>query len=169
MAPVFVSFTVPARLLPRLRTEQGRGALRVDAAPAGEPGEPSTGRVTFFDNRVDPATDTIRLKATFPNGDRRLWPGAFVDVTLRLALARQAVVVPAAAVQPSQQGQFVYVVTAGQTVEPRPITVAWTDGDLVVVERGVAAGETVVTDGQLRLTPGARVSVAAPAGTKAPR
>jgi multidrug efflux system membrane fusion protein len=166
MAPVFVSFTVPARLLPQLRSGQARAALRVDAAPAGEAGATSMGRVTFIDNAVDLTTDTIRLKATFDNGDRRLWPGAFVDVTLRLATEQRAVVVPSAAVQPSQQGQFVYVVTAGETAEARPIKIAWTEGDVVVVESGVTPGETVVTDGQLRLTPGARVSVAPPPAGK---
>jgi multidrug efflux system membrane fusion protein len=164
MAPVFVSFTVPARLLPQLRSGQARAALRVDAAPAGEAEQRSTGRVTFLDNAVDLSTDTIRLKATFDNADRRLWPGAFVDVTLRLATEPRAVVVPSAAVQPSQQGQFVYVVTPDQTAEARPIKVAWTEGDLVVVESGVSPGETVVIDGQLRLTPGAKVSVVPPSG-----
>jgi multidrug efflux system membrane fusion protein len=169
MAPVFVSFAVPARLLPRLRAEQARSALSVAAAASGETGTVSTGRVTFVDNAVDLSTDTIRLKATFANADRRLWPGAFVDVTLRLATERRAVVVPAAAVQPSQQGQFVYVVTADQTAEARPITVAWTEGDLVVVESGVAPGETVVIDGQLRLVPGAKVSASEATGAKESR
>jgi multidrug efflux system membrane fusion protein len=169
MAPVYVSFTVPARLLPQLRRGQSGASLRVDAAPSGEAGQ-AVGRVTFIDNAVDLTTDTIRLKATFENADRRLWPGAFVDVTLRLATQPRAIVVPAAAVQPSQQGQFVYVVTPEQTAEARPIKVAWTEGDLVVVESGVTPGETVVTDGQLRLTPGARVSMTAPAAaTKEPR
>src|SRR6185295_4279019 len=114
---------------------------------------------SFIDNVVDPTTDTIKLKATFANKDRRLWAGAFVDVTLQLSVDPRAIVIPNAAVQASQQGQFVYVVKSDATVEARPLKVAWTDGDDVVVQSGLKPGETVVTDGQLRLTPGARVTV----------
>jgi multidrug efflux system membrane fusion protein len=159
--PAFVSFSVPARLLPRLRRGDSERALGVEAAPAGGTEGTSTGTVTFVDNAVDPSTDTIRLKATFPNTDRRLWPGAFVDVTLQLSVDQQATVVPSKAVQPSQQGEFVFVVRSDQTVEARSVKVAWTDGDEAVIETGVKAGETVVTDGQLRLTPGARITVKA--------
>ena len=126
----------------------------MEASPAGASDSSSTGTVTFIDNAVDQATDTIRLKATFPNNDRRLWPGAFVDVTLQLSVDQQAKVIPAKAVQPSQQGEFVFVVKGDQTVEARQVKVAWIDGDEAVIETGVTAGETVVTDGQLRLTPG---------------
>jgi multidrug efflux system membrane fusion protein len=159
--PAFVSFSVPARLLPRLRKGDGQRALGVEAAPAGATDGASSGTVTFIDNAVDPSTDTIRLKATFPNNDRRLWPGAFVDVTLQLSVDLQATVLPSKAVQPSQQGEFVFVVRADQTVEARQVKVGWTDGDESVIETGVKAGETVVTDGQLRLTPGARVTIKA--------
>jgi membrane fusion protein, multidrug efflux system len=159
--PAFVSFSVPARLLPRLRKGDSQRALSVEAAPAGGTDGASTGTVTFIDNAVDQSTDTIRLKATFPNNDRRLWPGAFVDVTLQLSVDQQATVIPSKAVQPSQQGEFVFVVRADQTVEARAVKVAWTDGDEAVIESGVKAGETVVTDGQLRLTPGARVTIKA--------
>jgi multidrug efflux system membrane fusion protein len=159
MAPVFVSFAVPARLLPRLRHDRGR-PFGVVAAPTGTAtGVTSNGTVSFIDNAVDQATDTIRLKASFPNTDRKLWPGAFVDVTLQLAVEPRALVVPGAAVQPGQQGQYVYVVKQDQTVEARPVTVAWIEGDDTVIQTGLRAGETVVTDGQLRLTPGARVTV----------
>jgi multidrug efflux system membrane fusion protein len=161
LAPAFVSFSVPARMLPRLRQGDTQRALGVDAAPAGGADAASRGTVTFIDNAVDPATDTIRLKATFPNQDRKLWPGAFVDVTLQLSVDPQAKVIPAKAVQPSQQGEFVFVVRSDQTVEPRAVKVAWTEGDEAVIETGVQAGETVVTDGQLRLTPGARITVKA--------
>ena len=157
IAPAYVSFAVPARLLPQLRGSSGR--LRVEAQPAGGAEGTSTGTVTFVDNAVDSSSDTIRLKATFPNTDRRLWPGAFADVTLQLSVDERAVVVPTIAVQPGQRGQFVYVVKADQTVEARSVTVAWIDGDDSVVASGLSAGETVVTDGQLRLTPGARISV----------
>jgi multidrug efflux system membrane fusion protein len=163
IAPAFVSFAVPARLLPQVRGE--RGGLKVLAVPAGATTEsPASGIVSFVDNVVDPATDTIRLKATFPNRDRRFWAGAFVDVTLQLSVEPRAIVIPSASVQPSQQGQFVYVVKADQTVEARQVKVAWVAGADAVIESGVQPGETVVTDGQLRLTPGARVSVKAADG-----
>ena len=161
MAPAFVSFSVPARMLPRLRRGDTQRALGVQAAPAGATDGVSSGTVTFIDNAVDPSTDTIRLKATFANNDRRLWPGAFVDVTLELSVDPQAKVIPAKAVQASQQGEFVFIVKSDQTVEARPVKVAWTEGDDTVIETGVTAGETVVTDGHLRLTPGARITVKA--------
>jgi len=157
MSPVFVSFAVPARLLPQLREASTKGALETEAVPAGSADRASTGRVTFIDNAVDPATDTIRLKATFANDTRRLWPGAFVDVSLRLAVEAHALVVPSAAVQPSQQGTFVYIVKADQTVESRPVKVLRIEGPETVLDGGVQAGEMVVTDGHLRLTPGARI------------
>ena len=103
--------------------------------------------------------DTIRLKASFPNKDRRLWPGAFVDVTMRLSVTAKAIVVPTVAVQPSQQGLFIYVVKSDQTVEARPVKVAWTEGTESVISTGVKAGETIVIDGQLRLAPGSRVTI----------
>jgi len=157
IAPAQVSFAVPARLLPKIRSEGGRG-LAVNAWPSGSDDKPSTGAVAFIDNAVDTSTDTIRLKATFPNGDHRLWPGAFVEVSLQLSVDQKAVVVPSAAVQASQQGQYVFVVKQDQTVDSRPVTVAWIEGDDTVIATGLKGGETVVTDGQLKLTPGARVS-----------
>jgi multidrug efflux system membrane fusion protein len=101
--------------------------------------------VAFIDNAVDTSTDTIRLKATFPNTDHKLWPGAFVEVSLQLSVDPQAVVVPTAAVQASQQGQYVFVVKADQTVDSRPVTIAWIDGDDTVIATGLKGGETVVT------------------------
>ncbi|HET9272316.1 MAG TPA: efflux RND transporter periplasmic adaptor subunit, partial [Vicinamibacterales bacterium] len=154
MSPVYVSFAIPARLLPRVNSGQKPVA---DAQLAGL-AEPVTGRVTFVDNSVDKASDTVRLKAEFPNRDRQLWPGAFVDITLRLSVEPRATVIPSAAVLPGQQGSYVYVVTSQGTVESRPVTVAWTEGRETVVQSGVKPGETVVIDGQLRLTPGARVN-----------
>jgi multidrug efflux system membrane fusion protein len=158
VAPAYVTFAIPARLLPDVQSRSG-GSLRVLAAPAGSADAPAVGTVSFVDNAVDQTTDTIRLKATFPNRDRRLWAGAFVDVTLQLSVNERAVVVPNAAVQASQQGQFVFVVKADHTVEARPVKIGWIDRDEAVVESGLQAGDTVVTDGQLRLTPGARIAV----------
>jgi multidrug efflux system membrane fusion protein len=127
------------------------------SAPA-PPGPSERGVVTFIDNSVDPTTGTIRLKGTFPNANRLLWPGAFVQVTLALTSDPDALVVPAPAVQTSQDGQFVYVVKADQTVEMRPVQIERQQGDQVVIAKGLSAGETVVTEGQLRLVPGARVT-----------
>jgi membrane fusion protein, multidrug efflux system len=107
---------------------------------------------------VDSATGTIRLKATFPNSERQLWPGAFVQVTLNLTTDPDALVVPATAVQASQDGQYVYVVKPDRTVEMRTVTVERQQSGQAVIGTGVAAGEIVVTDGQLRLTPGARIA-----------
>jgi multidrug efflux system membrane fusion protein len=114
--------------------------------------------VTFIDNAVDPTTGTIRLKATFANLRHLLWPGAFMQVVLDLTTDPDALVVPAIAVQTSQDGQFVYVVKADGTAEMRPVRVDRQQGDQVVLASGVSSGERVVTDGHLRLTPGARVT-----------
>ena len=166
ISPVYVSFAVPARSLGAIRAE-GRGhTMRVEAVITGSAAK-AEGTVSFIDNTVDSGSDTVRLKATFPNADRRLWPGQLVEVTLQLAVEPHAIVAPANAVQPSQQGAFCYVVKSDQTVEARPVTIARTDGDWAVVASGLKPGETVVTDGQLRLTPGARVSVK-PAAPNAP-
>lgn len=159
LAPIYVSFSVPSHLLSEIRSQRAREALPVEAVVSGSSDPPSRGTVSFIDNAVDRTTDTVRLKATFANADHRLWPGQFVEVTLRLAVDPRAVVVPAVAVQPGQQGSFVFVVKPDDTVEQRPVTVNRTDGDEAVIQSGVEAGDVVVTDGQLRLTPGARVSI----------
>ena len=117
-----------------------------------------SGKVSFIDNTVDATTGTIRMKGTFPNDDHALWPGSFVQVTLLLHTDPKAIVVPAAAVQASQSGQFVFVIKPDRTAEIRDIVVERQEGDEIVVAKGLAAGEEVVTDGQLRLTAGARVS-----------
>jgi len=135
-----------------------------DGAPASTTADPRStatteaGAVSFIDNSVDPTTGTIKMKGTFANADHALWPGLFVQVTLVLRTDPNAVVVPAAAVQASQTGQFVFVVKPDRTVEIRNITVERQQGDLVVVAKGLTPGEEVVTDGQLRLTTGARVT-----------
>ena len=129
-------------------------------APAGRAvaGTTAGGTVSFIDNSVDPTTGTIRMKGTFANADHALWPGLFVQVTLVLRTDPNAIVVPAAAVQASQAGQFIYVVKADRTVEVRNVTVERQQGEEIVIAQGVAPGEEVVTDGQLRLTAGARVT-----------
>ena len=122
------------------------------------------GVVTFIDNTVDASTGTITLKGTFQNADQGLWPGLFVQVTLNLTTENGVIVVPATAVQPSASGQYVYVVKADRTAEIRPVTVARQFGEEMIIAQGLTAGEEVVTDGQLRLTPGAQVSIAGPRG-----
>ena len=134
------------------------------ATMPAKPGLVEHGRVTFIDNTVDPSTGTIKLKGTFQNGSQGLWPGLFVQVTLNLTDEQGAIVVPGTAVQPSASGQYVYVVKGDRTVEVRPVTVARQFNEDMIIEHGLAEGEEVVTDGQLRLTPGAQVSIAGARG-----
>ena len=159
VSPIFVSFGIPEALLPDLRRYMAQRELDVQALPPNEEIAPATGRITFVDNQVDQTTGTIRIKATFPNSSRRLWPGQFVNVRVRLATDPRAIVVPAVAVQAGPEGQYVYVVKSDQTVELRPVTVARTAGTETILKLGVKPGETVVIDGQLRLVPGSRISV----------
>jgi membrane fusion protein, multidrug efflux system len=156
--PILARFTLPQTDLPALRRQNGTG-LRVDAAPAGTDSTWLEGRLTFIDNRVDPETGTVLLKAEFPNQDRALWPGAFVRIRLRLYDQRDAVVVPAAAVSNSQSGPYCFVVKPDTTVEARPVTIQRAWRDLAVVANGLAPGEIVVTDGQVRLSPGAKAFI----------
>lgn len=157
--PILVSFAVPERHLSTIRARFAGERLAVTARPPdGNPGDAaSEGRLTFIDNTVDPGTGTIGLKATFPNTDERLWPGQFVDVVLTLGQEAGVVVVPTPAVQRGQEGTFVYVLKEDRTVELRPVQAEREFNGFTVVTQGVAAGETVVTDGQLRLVPGVKV------------
>ena len=160
ITPVYVSFSVPEAQLPALKRYMGaQGTLPATALPPTEIGTPSAGRINFIDNAVDPTTGTIKVKGTFPNEDRRLWPGQFVNVTVRLTSDPKALVVPSAAVQTGQQGTFVFVVKPDQTVELRTVAVARIAGDETVLASGVSPGDSVVTDGHLRLVPGSRISV----------
>ena len=159
VSPVYVSFGIPEALLPDLRRYMAMRELEVEAIPPNEAIAPATGRITFVDNQVDQTTGTIRIKATFPNANRRLWPGQFVNVRVRLTTDPHALVVPSVAVQAGPEGQYVYVVKEDRTVEMRPVEVARTAGTETIVKQGVKPGETVVTDGQLRLVPGSRITV----------
>lgn len=159
VSPIYVSFGIPETRLTELKRYMAQGSLSVDAHVPSEDGLPSRGRITFVDNAVDNTTGTIKVKATFPNADRQLWPGQFVNVVVNLTTDPRAIVVPSAAVQAGQQGSFVYVVKDDKTVDFRPIEVARTNGTDTVIQTGLKAGETVVTDGQLRLVPGGRISV----------
>lgn len=157
VAPIFVSFGVPQQQLDEVRrANQGR-QLAVSAALPDGSGQAAEGTLAVIDNTIDAATGTIRLKAVFANANRVLWPGRFVDVSLTLGTVKDAVVVPSEAVQSGQKGLFVYVVKADQTVELRPVTTGPALPGKLVIESGVANGETVVTDGQLLLRPGAAI------------
>ena len=156
--PIFAAFSVPAQLLPQLTGHNGN-RITVSARLPQNPGAPEDGVLTFVDNAVDTATSTILLKATFDNRDERLWPGQFVDIVVTLGEEPDRIVAPAPAVQTSQQGQFVFVVKDDRTVELRPVKVDRIDEAEAVIDEGLNAGETVVTDGQLRLVPGASVEI----------
>jgi multidrug efflux system membrane fusion protein len=155
--PVFVSFSVPEQKLAAIRRLSAAGKLTVRAITKDAPDKPATGTLSVVDNTVDTTTGTIRLKATFTNAGSVLWPGQFVDVTLALDTKADAVVVPSEAVQAGQKGSFIYVVKADQSVEARLVTTGQLVDGKIVVESGLKAGETVVTDGQLLLAPGAKV------------
>jgi len=159
VTPMYVSFSIPEARLPELKRYMSQGSLRVQAAPPNEVGPAAMGRITFVDNAVDQTTGTIRIKATFPNEDRRLWPGQFVNVTVALTNDPAAIVVPSAAVQVGQQGQYAFVVKADRSVEFRPVVVERTSGAETVVKSGLEPAETVVTDGHLRLVAGSRVNI----------
>lgn len=160
ISPAEVRFTVPAAELPRIRERFATGAaVRVEAREQGDDGPPAVGQLTFVDNAIDEASGTIALKATFPNVDERLWPGAFVQVSMQLGEIPDAVVVPSAAVQSGQAGDYVFVVGPDGRAQQRPVQTGARAGDFVQIARGVRAGEPVVTEGQLRLYPGALAQV----------
>jgi len=160
--PISVSFAVTEKELPVIQQHMAKTKLKVEARITGEEDGPVVGTVDFVDNTVDQATGTIRLKGIFPNTDDRLWPGQFVNVVLTLSVQKDAVVVQSAALQTGQQGQFIYVVRDDGTAEMRPVTAGRTYQNYTVIESGLAAGEKVVTDGQMLLMPGAQVMVKNP-------
>jgi multidrug efflux system membrane fusion protein len=157
VTPVFVTFSVPEKHLADIRRLGTGGRLPVRVRPQGEESRTVAGHVSVIDNAVDTATGTIRLKGVFSNRDGTLWPGQFVNVILTMGSISNATVVPAEAVQNGQQGQFIYVVKSDQTVEPRVVIAGRSFEKKVIIEKGIAPGDTVVTDGQLRLFPGARI------------
>lgn len=158
ITPLFVDFSVPEQYLSVIKKYMARGRLAVGATPYGDPTS-ETGYLTFVDNSIDNTTGTIKLKATFANADHRLWPGQFSTVSLRLSEEENAVVVPTQAVQTGQSGDYVFVINPDMSVESRPVKVARTLGEESVISKGVTPGETVVTDGQLRLIPGIKVQL----------
>jgi multidrug efflux system membrane fusion protein len=166
VTPIFIDFSIPEQYLGAVQKFMAQGKLQVEATPYGDT-KPETGYLTFVDNTVDNTTGTIKLKATFENSDHRLWPGQFSTVLLRLAEDENATVVPTQAVQTGQNGDFVYVVKSDSSAEQRPVKVARTIGGDAVIASGIQPGETVVTDGQLRLIPGIKVQVRSSGGNSA--
>ena len=162
--PLEVGFTVPERYLPQLRAALQRGPLPVAVRVPGATGPPLTGEARFIDNAVDPTTGAIGLKATVANEARLLTPGQFLHVSLTLDVIPSAITVPVEAVQQGPEGSLTFVVKPGDTVEARPVVVTLRQGGIAVISQGLQDGETVVTDGQLRLSPDARVQIKANGG-----
>jgi multidrug efflux system membrane fusion protein len=160
--PIYVTFSVPEQRLAEIRRHQAEGNLAVEAVLPGGEGGPVRGSLDFISNEVDKTTGTIQLKGKFANADRRLWPGQFVNVSLTLAVRRDAVLVPTQAIQTGQEGRYVFVIKPDLTAEMRPVTAGPSLGGDTVIEQGVQAGEQVVTDGQLGLVPGSKVDVKSP-------
>lgn len=162
--PLYVSFAVPERYLPRLRAALRAGGLPVTVAVAGDTTQRFRGEARFLDNTVDPATGAIQMKATVANETEALTTGQFLNVGLTLEVIPGAVTVPTEAVQQGPAGSFVYVLKPDGTVEARLVVVTLRQGEMAVIGQGLGEGETVVTDGQLRLSPGAKVQIKAGGG-----
>jgi multidrug efflux system membrane fusion protein len=159
LSPIYVVFSVPEQNLEGIRTFQAAAPLKVEAIPQTPGAQPVAGILTFINNAIDETTGTIALKGTFENSDLVLWPGEFLNVRLTLTTEKGAVVIPSRAVQTGQAGEYVYVVKDDMTAEMRPVKVDRTSGEESVIASGLKAGERVVTDGQLRLFPGAKVEI----------
>ena len=158
--PTYVTFAVPEAQLPAVKQYMAQGKLAVRARPEDDAtAAEEQGTLTFVDNAVDTTTGTIKLKGTFPNTDRKLWPGEMLRVTLRLTMHPNAITVPNEAVNTGQDGSYIYVVKADRTVENRAVTPGARVGQDMVIEKGLQVGETVVTEGQLRLAPGSKIVV----------
>jgi membrane fusion protein, multidrug efflux system len=158
ITPIYVTFTVPELRLAEVREFVAKG-LKVLAYPKSQPGKPVEGLLTFIDNGVDPQTGTVKLKATFQNTGKRLWPGEFVNVVLNLSTVKNAITVPTKAIQSGQQGDYVFIVTKDGTAEPHQITTTGTYQNLTLVKSGLNSGDTVIVDGQLRVAPNGKVTI----------
>jgi multidrug efflux system membrane fusion protein len=161
--PIYADFTISQNSLVSVQQQMQAGRLRTEVRLPDTPGEPVIGQLTFLNNAVADTTGTVNLRATIPNSGHTFWPGRFVNIRLVLNTIHQAVLVPASAPQMSAKGSFVYVVKQDSTAEQRPVTLGQRQGDLIVVENGVAAGESVVITGQLGVTPGGKVHIEKPA------
>jgi len=159
LAPIFVSFALPGQDIDRVRAAQAKGVLAVKATGDGIDGRIS-GELSFVDNAIDPATNTVKLRARFANADERLWPGQFVNIALTLGNGAGALAVPDAAVKAGPNGSYVFVIGAGNKAEQRAVTIVRSAGGESMIGQGLAEGETVVIDGQSRLTDGSKVKIA---------
>jgi len=160
IAPVYARFSVPEKYLSDVQRYRAAGDVQVKVSPSSDfKGEVRTGKLVFIDNSVDANTGMIQLKAEFPNADRFLWPGQYVNVALQLTVQRASVVVPSQAVQTGEKGSFLLVVKPDMTAEMRPVVVDRSVGEEAVIAKGMTAGETVVTDGHLKVRPGSRVEI----------
>jgi multidrug efflux system membrane fusion protein len=157
--PIYVEFTVPQKELPEIRRRAAEGTLSVTATPTGDQEHEVTGELSFIDNAIDTTTGTVLLKGLFSNKDETLWPGQFVNVVLTLAVRHDAIVAPARAIQTGQQGPYAFVVQGDDTVASRQVVPGEALDGEVVVREGLAAGDRVVTEGQIRLAPGVKVQV----------
>lgn len=160
--PIYADFTISQNSLAEVQQQMRAGQLRAEVRLPDTTDSPVIGQLTFLDNAVENATGTVNLRATIPNTGHLFWPGRFVNIRLVLNTIHEAVLVPASAPQMSANGSFVYVVKPDSTAEQRPVTLGQRQGDLVVVENGVTAGERVVVNGQLGVTPGGKVLIEQP-------
>lgn len=162
--PVNIVFSIPEKDLPELKKHMIKGQLPIEASIPGQ-GDIERGTLSFIDNTINPATGTINLKGVFANRDRRLWPGQFVNVVLTLAINNNAIVVPSQAVETGQNGKYVFVIKPDRKAELRPVKTGAAVRDETVIAQGLAKGESVVTEGQLRLISGTRVVIKDPKGS----
>ncbi len=157
--PIYVTFSIPETQLQEVRKFSANGKLKVLAYPKGQTTNEAEGTLTFIDNGVDPTTGTVKLKGTFLNKDRRLWPGEFVDVVLNLSTQKNALLVPTKAIQTGQQGTYIFVVTQDNTAKAVPVKTVGTYQNLTLLAGGVNSGDRVIVDGQLRVVPNGKVNV----------
>ena len=165
LTPINAVFTIPEKDFPEVKKHMAAGTIAIEAEVPGESGIREKGVISFIDNTVDPATGTIRLKASFENPRKQLWPGQFVNLSMILAVRENAVVVPTQAVQTGQQGQFVFVVKPDATAELRPVVIGPVHQRVTLIEKGLQPGEQVVVDGQMRVIPGGKVQIVKESGT----
>ncbi|HEV2835708.1 MAG TPA: efflux RND transporter periplasmic adaptor subunit [Pyrinomonadaceae bacterium] len=166
--PIYADFTISQANLSAVQQQMRAGSLKAEVRLPDTVEDPILGQLTFVDNAVQNETGQVTLRATLPNPDHRFWPGRFVNVRLVLSTVQSAVLVPVSAPQTSANGPYVYVVKPDSTAEQRPVSLGQRQGDLIVVEKGVQAGERIVTDGQLGVTPGGKVTVEQPREATSP-